>query len=164
MNQKIDPETLKPIYDDLTGVCYGSPGLVDPRTILNTESLEFDWDVNPPDDGRNWSALLTGFIQPLANGEIIFHIYSDQSTQIFIDHKKLSLSTGNSNELVTSIDLKMNKWYPIRIEYDNEDTRGSNLVIKWSWENVDPTNIDKSSLKYSEYNQEKAKRTILLGF
>jgi hypothetical protein len=164
MNQKMDPNALKPLNEGLAGVCYGSPGLVDPRTVLNTNTLEFDWGVNPPDDGRNWSVLFSGFIKPPANGEITFHIYSDQSTHIFIDNKKLSLTSRNLNELVASIDIIKNKWYPIRIEYDNVDTRGSNLVIKWSWDNLDPTDIDSSSLKHSGYNQKKAKRTILLGF
>ncbi len=164
ITQKANPSNNIPAYKGLLGVLFGDPGLAKPKKILNANNLEFDWDSNPPDDGRNWSVLFNGFIKAPASGKIKFYVSSKQSVILGIGGRKILEKNANPVQSSAAINMIKDKWYPLSIDYENVDFKGSNLVVMWSWNGEQPKNIDPEFLKYSEYNLKKANRALVLGF
>jgi len=164
MIHKNVPTLINPSRNGWVGVCFGSPDLVNPKKIFYAKKVEFDWDVNPPEEGRNWSVLLTGFIQSPVNGELKFYVSSQQNVKFFVQDKILIDKSSEQKETFATIYMKKDQWYPVRIEYDNIDFVGSNIEIFWSWSDHQKQSINAERLKHSEYQNKKANRTLVLGF
>ena len=96
--------------------------------------------------------------------EIKLYVSSRQSVKLFIDKKIVINKNDSLHEDSATVKLSKNKWYPVTIEYDNIDFRGSNLKIYWSWTGVNKSSVGREYLMHSEYNNKKANRTLVLGF
>ena len=164
ITQKENPSNNIPVYKGLIGDLFGDPGLIKPKKILKANDLEFNWNTNSPDNGRNWSVLFNGFIKAPATGEVKFYVMSKQGVIFGIGG--IIILKKNAEPVKSSVAINMikDKWYPLSIDYENIDYKGSNLVIKWSWNGEQTKNIDIEFLKYSKYNLKKANRTLVLGF
>jgi hypothetical protein len=164
LSKNSDTLALRPVHNGLSCILFGSPGMVDPRRIFTTPTLEFDWANQPPDDGRNWSVQLNGYIAPPQDADIAFHIHSDQSTRIYIDNNRLAMSGDNGTMVSANVALKRKTWHALRIEYDNVDSKESNLIIKWSIDVSPAQPIENKYLRHSDYHLNMADRMVLLGF
>lgn len=164
INQNFDFIANLPKYKGLIAVLFGDPKLVKPKRILDVQNLDFDWDNNPPDDGRNWSVQLNGFIKSPVTGNVYFRLESKQSSLIKIDGKPVIEKDVNPYKKSAKIKLIKDKWYPVTVEYDNVDFKGSNLKIRWSLDGKKYLKIGPADLKFSDYNKSRADRMIVLGF
>ena len=79
-------------------------------------------------------------------------------------HEIILNKNNNPFEAVASLQMREGEWYPIYIEYDNIDFKGSNLLVEWSWKGSQKESIPEDCLKHSEKNNNIVNRTIILGF
>lgn len=163
-NQRFKKENNLPSNQGLVGIVFGDPYLSKPRRTTITDNLEFDWQNNPPDDGRNWSVLYSGFIKSPVSGDIRFIVNSKQEVILSIDGKKIINKPSEKIEVSSNINMVKDAWYPIAIEYNNIDFKGSNLIVQWVLPGKEKSKIAQEYLSHSDYNYSRAKRALILGF
>ncbi len=164
LHQLLKREDNRPADKGLVGLVFGDPYLSKPRRTFIAETLEFDWPTNPPDDGRNWSVLLTGFIKSPLSGKVQFMITSEQEVLITINDCKIAKKSAKQMEAAATLEMVQDQWYPIRIEYNNVDFKGGNLIIHWALPGKTRSKIAGDYLSHSENDIGQAKRSIILGF
>jgi len=108
-----------------------------------------------------WSVEILGYIQPKYSELYTFYIISNNKFRCWINNKLLFNAWKINNERIdpNSIELNMDQWYPIYIQYAKEDVINDTFILKWeslsqpieilnnlslSWDN----HIDNYNLRY----------------
>ncbi len=157
-------ENNLPIHQGLVAIVFGDPHLVRPRKILRIKDLEMNWHTYPPDDGRNWSVLCMGFIRSPISGRVVFTASSEQEVIVTINGHRIIEKPAKDFSASSGIEMTKDQWYPIAIEYNNIDFKGSNLSINWTLPGKRPSKIDDTCLSHSQKDAWRAEHALILGF
>ncbi len=159
------PASRVPEHNGLAGLLFGDPNLNKPKGVFIAQGLEFDWNVAPPDNGRNWSVLLTGALESPVTGDVTLVISSEQQVIISFDGEKVMTKNAEETEARIVIKMAQGRSYALAVDFENVDYKGANLRIRWILPGAAAaTTIDPALLRHSEFDIAQAERMVMLGF
>jgi hypothetical protein len=139
----------EPEYRGLAGVWYGQVGLKNPEGPDPVKTLDLKWSNKGNRRGRDWSAEWFGFIHSPFNGDVNFSSETNQNLEIFLNEKSIiNIKTGQTKAAGT-VKLVKDKYYPVRIIFNQDAVESSYVKIRWNWKGHPETNINESNLFYS---------------
>ncbi|NWG13404.1 MAG: hypothetical protein HXY20_07725 [Acidobacteria bacterium] len=144
-----DAPFRKPTLPGLAGILYGNPNWDRPERPFPAASLEFDWTVRGPEDGKNWSAEWFGTLVAPASGTVRFLVESDRGASLSLDGHALVEWRGEPGTREGMLQMEAGKAYALRLAYNHDGGAGGRLRVLWSWAGRPPVLISGNCLLHS---------------
>jgi hypothetical protein len=128
-----------------------------------THTLEMDWSDQSPKRERRWSARWLGYLTVPVTGKVTFYIDSDQEVILRINKQTIFDGMGEEEEQSASLELQVEKHYPIELIYNHRDGKQAFLHVRWGWEDQVKSPILVKNLWHSEAQKREMNRAILLS-
>jgi hypothetical protein len=158
-----DPYYIAPSLPGLAGIWYGDPDLMNAKSPDPTHTLEMDWSDQSPKRERRWSARWLGYLTVPVTGKVTFYIDSDQEVILRINKQTIFDGMGEEEEQSASLELQVEKHYPIELIYNHRDGKQAFLHVRWGWEDQVKSPILVKNLWHSEAQKREMNRAILLS-
>jgi hypothetical protein len=147
--QPIDSTFYLPALPGLAGIWYGEPDLMNADHSFTALDLDYNWDDQTVDLGKNWSVRWFGFIGFPVSGETQIIVASDRGLVLKIDRIELITWAGEAAERRAAFKAEKNRWYPIDIIYNHKGGDEGNIKIQWQLPVSPPSDIPAQFLKHS---------------
>ena len=141
----------RPENRGLAGVFYKSPGLKNPEGPDWTETMNMYWDNEIDRRGRDWSAEWFGFLKSPVDGQVKITLATDQYLDVYVNEKPIAeIEPGEQGvEREIGLDMKMGKYYPLRLVFTQNGPETSYLKLTWRWKGMEDHEIPVEAIWHS---------------
>lgn len=120
-------------HQGLVGAYLGNPDLTGIKDFALLESLDRNWgEANG--FSQQWSGKWEGLVMAPVNGEVTFHLASNQHALLQVGDAAEIEAKGDAGEAMSKLSMQKGNRYPITLTYRHETNGEGYFSVQWSWD------------------------------